>query len=135
MPHRHAISDADWERVKDLPPGRPGRPGWLAADDRRFPDAALGIARTGPLAGLAGAVGELELRLAAVRPVGRKGTRASVSEAPQDPDLEWRIVDPTVIRAHPSAAGARKNGAAAAARGSGPAVAVGAGWAPRSTSP
>ncbi len=34
MPHRHAISDADWERIKDPPPGRPGQTGWLARDYR-----------------------------------------------------------------------------------------------------
>ena len=44
---RHAISDADWDRIKDLLPGRPGQPGWRAADNRRFIDAVLWIARTG----------------------------------------------------------------------------------------
>lgn len=38
---RHAISDVDWEWVKDLFPTR-GR----AADNRRFLDAVLWIART-----------------------------------------------------------------------------------------
>jgi transposase len=45
--HRHAISDADWERIKDLLPGRPGQPGWVAKDNRLFIDAVLWIAKTG----------------------------------------------------------------------------------------
>ncbi len=56
---------------------------------------------------------------------------SSVFEALQDPDLEWLIVDSTVIRAHPAAAGAGKKGTAAAVSGSRPSVAVGAGSAPR----
>src|SRR5262249_22285772 len=44
---RHAISDADWERIKDLLPGREGQTGWIAADNRRFIDAVLWIAKTG----------------------------------------------------------------------------------------
>jgi transposase len=26
MLHRHAIADADWERIEDFLPGRPGQP-------------------------------------------------------------------------------------------------------------
>ena len=44
---RQAISDADWDRIKGRRPGRPGQPGWVAAANRRFVDAVLGIARTG----------------------------------------------------------------------------------------
>ena len=38
MPYRHAISDADWERIQDLLPGRPGQTGWRARDNRLFLD-------------------------------------------------------------------------------------------------
>jgi len=41
MRHRHAISDADWNRIKDLLPGRPGQTGWIANDNRLFVDAVL----------------------------------------------------------------------------------------------
>ena len=47
MLSRHAISDADWERIKDLLPGRPGQPGWTAKENRLFVDAVLWIAKTG----------------------------------------------------------------------------------------
>jgi transposase len=47
MLHRHAISDADWNRIKDLLPVRSGQTGWVAKDNRLFVDAVLWIARTG----------------------------------------------------------------------------------------
>jgi transposase len=45
--HRHAISDADWDRIKDLLPGQRGQHGGVAKDNRRFLDAVLWVARTG----------------------------------------------------------------------------------------
>jgi len=47
MQHRHAISDAHWERIKDLLPGKPGDPGVTAKDNRLLVDAVLWIAKTG----------------------------------------------------------------------------------------
>ena len=38
----------------------------------------------------------------------KKGIWLRVFEVLQDPDLEWLILDSTVIRAHPRAAGAKK---------------------------
>jgi hypothetical protein len=48
-----------------------------------------------------------------------------------DPDMEHLIIDSTIVRAHPCAAGAPKKGAASKLR---PWVAAGAGSAPKSTS-
>ena len=132
MSHRHAISDADWARVKDLLPGRPGQPGWVAADNRRFLDAVLWIAHTGaPWRDLPERLGNWNSAWRRFDRWARKGTWAAVFEALQDADLEWLIVDSTVIRAHPCAAGAKKKWTAPAARGSRPSAVVGAGSAPR----
>ena len=38
----------------------------------------------------------------------KKGVWEQVSNALQDPDLEWLMLDATIIRAHVHAAGARK---------------------------
>ena len=51
MHHRHAIRDEDWDRIKDLLPGREGLRGVTAKDNRLFRDAVLWI-------GDAGSVGE-----------------------------------------------------------------------------
>src|ERR671927_1091102 len=44
---RHAITDADWDRIKHLLPGQPGQHGKVAKDNRLFLDAVLWIAKTG----------------------------------------------------------------------------------------
>ena len=44
---RHALTDAEWERIEHLLPGRPGQTGWLAKDNRLFLDAVLYVGRTG----------------------------------------------------------------------------------------
>lgn len=131
---RHAISDADWARIEHLPPGRPGQLGWVAADNRRFLDAVLWIARTGaPWRDLPDRLGNWNSAWRRFDRWARKGTWTRVFEARQDPDLEWLILDSTVIRAHPCAAGAPKKRTAPAARTSRRWAAAGAGSGPRST--
>ena len=106
---RHAISDADWARIEHRLPGRPGQPGWVAVDNRLFFDAVLWIGRTGaPWRDLPERFGKWNSAWRRFDRWATKGTWQIVFDALQDPDLEWRIVDSTVIRAHPCAAGAKK---------------------------
>jgi transposase len=134
MLHRHALSDAHWDRIKGLLPGRPGQTGWLAGDNRLFVDAVLWIARTGaPWRDLPERFGNWNSAWRRFDRWARKGTWAAVFEALQDPDLEWLILDSTVIRAHPCAAGAPKKPTAPGARKLRRWAAVGAGSGPRST--
>lgn len=136
MGHRHAISDADWNRLSELLPGRPGQTGWLAVDNRLFIDAVLWIAKTGaPWRDLPPRFGNWNSVWKRFDRWARKGTWAMVFEALQDPDLEWLILDSTVIRAHPCAAGAPKKRTAAAVRTNKPWAAVVADLEPRSTPP
>jgi transposase len=109
MLHRHAISDADWDRIKDLLPGRPGQAGWLASDNRLFVDAVLWIGKTGaPWRDLPERFGNWNSVWKRFDRWCRKGTWQQVFAVLGDPDLEWLILDSTVIRAHPHAAGAKK---------------------------
>lgn len=109
MLHRHAISDSDWERIRDLLPGGPGRSGWVAADNRLFIDAVLWILKTGaPWRDLPERFGNWNSVWKRFDRWARKGTWKIVFDMLQDPDLEWLIFDSTVIRAHPCAAGAKK---------------------------
>ena len=127
---RHAISDANWDRVKDLLPGRPGLPGKVAKDNRLFLDAVLWVARTGaPWRDLPERFGNWNSAWRRFDRWARKGVWQRIFETLQDPDLEWLILDSTVVRAHQHAAG-QKGGRRArrwAARA--------AGSARRSTSP
>ena len=134
MPHRHAISDAAWVRIEHLLPGRPGQPGWTAADNRLFLDAVLWIAKTGaPWRDLPERFGKWNSVWRRFDRWSRKGTWRRVFEALQDPDLEWLILDSTIIRAHPHAAGAKKKVTAAAVSRSRPWAAAGVASGRRST--
>lgn len=134
MGHRHAISDADWDRIKDLLPGRPGQTGWVAKDNRRFIDAVLWVAKTGaPWRDLPDRFGPWNSVWKRFDRWCRKGTWRRIFEALQDPDLEWFIMDSTVIRAHPCAAGAPKKRTGPGGRRSRRWAAAGAGSGPRRT--
>jgi transposase len=106
MRHRHAIEDAEWDRVKDLLPGRPGLHGKEAKDNRLFVDAVLWIAKTGaPWRDLPERFGNWNSTWRRFDRWARKGVWERVWQALQDPDLEWLILDSTVVRAHQHAAG------------------------------
>src|SRR3954463_4754490 len=116
MLHRHAISDADWGRIKELLPGQPGQHGGVAGDNRLFIDAVLYVGRTGiPWA-------DLPARFGNPNSIGRRfhrwaqaGRWDPILAALRDPDLDVLILDWTAVRAHPCAAGANKSGTAPAA--------------------
>jgi transposase len=131
MPYRHAIRDEDWERIKGLLPGKKGDPGVTAKDNRLFIDAVLWIAKTGaPWRDLPGRFGKWNSVWRRLDRWARKGIWRKLFGLFQDEDLEWLILDSTVIRAHPHAAGARKKKTAAGSRAW---ARAGAGGAPRST--
>ena len=126
---RHEISDEHWERIKDLLPGQPRDPGVTAKDNRLFVNAVLWIAKTGaPWRDLPERFGNWNSIWRRFDRWGTKGVWKRVFEALQDPDLEWLIIDSTVVRAHQHAAG-KKGGEAMR-----PSAVPGADSARRSTS-
>jgi transposase len=134
MAHRHAISDADWDRIKHLLPGQRGQHGGVAKDNRRFLDAVLWIARTGA------AWADLPERLGNGNSQWRRFDRWSprgrwdpILAALRDPDLDVLVLDSTAVRAHPCAAGAKKKGTGPAARAIRRSAAAAGGSGPRST--
>src|SRR3954462_5983297 len=103
---RHEIKDEDWERIKDLLPGQPGDPGVTAKDNRLFVNAVLWIAKTGaPWRDLPERFGPWGSVWKRFDRWSKKGAWKRVFEELQDPDLEWIIIDSTVVRAHQHAAG------------------------------
>lgn len=123
MPARHAISDADWARIKGLLPARGPK-----ADDRRFVDAVLWINRTGcPWRDLPARFGNWNSVWRRFRRWAEAGVLQKVLAEVRDPDVSTLILDSTVVRAHPAAAGASKKKARR------PSAGVAAGSAPRST--
>ena len=103
---RHEIKDEDWGRIKDMLPGQPGDPGVTAKDNRLFVNAVLWIAKTGaPWRDLPERFGPWGSVWKRFDRWAKKGVWERVFEALQDPDLEWVIIDSTVVRAHQHAAG------------------------------
>ena len=134
MGRRHEISDADWDRIKDLLPGQPGQHGGVAADNRRFLNAVLYVARTGiPWRDLPERLGDWNTQWRRFDRWAKAGRFAALAAVFRDPDLDLLILDSTIIRAHPCAAGQKKSGTGRAARTSKPSAGVGAGSGPRST--
>lgn len=112
---RHAISNADWDRVKGLLPGRGPK-----ADNRLFVDAVLWVARTGsPWRDLPGRFGNWNSAWRRFRRWAAAGVWGKVLAAVRDPDVSTLILDSTVVRAHPHAAGAPKKPAPSPPAGAG----------------
>src|SRR5947209_12575386 len=134
MGHRYEISDADWDRLKGHLPGQRGQHGGVARDNRRFINAVLWVARTGAAwADLPERLGNPNTQWRRFDRWAAQGRWDPILAALRDPDLDVLILDSTAVRAHPCAAGAKKNGTAPAARPSRPSAAAAAASAPRST--
>jgi transposase len=110
--HRHAIKDDQWERIKDMLPGRAQCPGITAKDNRLFIDAVLWIARTGaPWRDLPTRFGPWNSVWRRFDRWSKKGVWERIMTELGDPDFDKLILDSTVIRAHQHAAG-KKGGQA-----------------------
>lgn len=106
---RYEITDGQWELVAPLLPGKAGDVGRTACDNRLFLNAVLWVARSGaPWRDLPERFGPWNSVYVRFRRWARKGVWEVVFRALQDPDLEWLMVDSTVVRAHQHAAGKKK---------------------------
>jgi transposase len=87
-------------------PGQPGGHGGVAKDNRLFINAVWYVTKTGiPWKDLPERFGKWDTVYHRFNQWSKKGVWRRVFEAVQDPDLEWLMVDSTVIRAHHHAAG------------------------------
>src|SRR3954470_111606 len=133
---RHDLPAADWDRVKDLLPGRPGQHGGVAADNRRFVDAIRYLAKTGiAWADLPTHFGKPNSLWQRYNRRRQRGVWQRVAGALRDDDTEWLSVDSSCARATAAAAGAKKKRTAPAASRPRRWAAAGAGSGPRSTRP
>ena len=104
-------SDEASSRIEHLLPGRPESPG-TTADDRLFVNAVLRIALTGaPGRDLPERFGNWNSVFQRFNRWAQRGVWGRVMEAlGDDADLEWLLIDSTVVRAHQRAAGAETKG-------------------------
>ena len=108
---RYGLHDDQWERIKDLLPGRPGSVGVTAADNQLFVDAVLYRYRAGvPWR-------DLPERFGHWKNVHRRFSRWAKSggvwkrifeHLATEADNEYAMLDSTIVRAHQHSAGAQK---------------------------
>jgi transposase len=115
MTRRYALRDDQWDRIKDLLPGREGHVGVTAKDNRLFVEAVLYRYRAGiPWR-------DLPERFGPWKAVHTRFTRWAASgvwertfkHLAQDADNEYAMIDSTIVRAHQHSAGAQKKTARA----------------------
>src|SRR4029450_1176551 len=106
-----ALRDDQWERIKGLVPGGTKGKRGPRTNNRRFLDALLWMARTGAR------WRDLPARLGDHQAVKRRYYRwiergvldEMLAVLAREADLEWLMIDSTIVRAHQHAAGARRS--------------------------
>lgn len=106
---RHALRDDQWERIKDLLPGRAGAVGVTAVDNRLFVEAVLYRYHTGiPWRDLPTAFGPFRQVHTRYRRWAKTGVWERVfAVLAADADHEYAMIDSTIVRAHQHSAGAK----------------------------
>jgi transposase len=116
--NRYALRDEQWERIKDLLPGKPGDVGVTAGDNRRFVEAVLFRYRAvipwrDPWSGQGQALpenfGGWKNTHRRFSRWAKKGRWLQVLEhLTTEADNEYAMIDSTIVRAHQHSAGAPK---------------------------
>ena len=110
MTRRYAMRDDQWERIKNLLPGREETVGVTAKDNRLFVEAVLYRYRAGiPWRDLPERFGDFRV----VHTRFSRWAASSVWESvfkhlAEDADNEYAMIDSTIVRAHQHSAGAQK---------------------------
>ena len=107
------MHDDEWDRIKDLLPGREGDPGATAKDNRLFIEAVLYRYRTGmPWRDLPERFGDWKAVHTRFTRWAKAGVWARVfKHLATDADNEYAMIDSTIVRAHQHSAGAQKKSA------------------------
>ena len=108
--HRDGLRDDQWDRIKDLLPGRKGHVGGTAPDNRLFVDAVLYRYRTGiPWRDLPAHFGSWKSTHQRFSRWCKSGVFERIlNHLASDADTEYVMIDATIVRAHQHSAGARK---------------------------
>nr|WP_245894799.1 IS5 family transposase [Nostoc cycadae] len=109
MTRRYALRDDQWERIKDLLPGREGYVGVTAKDNRLFVEAVLYRYRAGiPWRDLPGRFRDCRVIHTRFSRWSKTGVWEKVFQhLADDADNEYAMIDSTIVRAHQHSAGAK----------------------------
>jgi len=112
MASRYELSQAQWEKIKDLLPGRKEYVGRTAADNRQFVNGVLWVLRSGAR------WHDLPERYGKYKSVHKRFVRWAHSGVwervfhalVRDSKNQYLMLDSTIVRAHQQAATGRKKG-------------------------
>lgn len=110
MDYRHALTDEQWEKLKDHLPGKKSDPGQTAKDNRLFINAVMWISRTGaPWRDLPEDLGKWSNVHKRFTRWSKKGVWQMIfNTLAVNGDTQWLMIDSTIIRVHQHAAGGAK---------------------------
>ena len=109
MRRRHELTDAQWNQIQDLLPGKEGDPGRTAADNRLFVNAVLYVLKTGiPWEDVPARYGKSNTVWKRFDRWCAAGVWERLARALGEPDLEEVQLDSTSIKAHPVASTGRR---------------------------
>jgi transposase len=113
MISRYGLRDDQWDRIKDILPGRSDTVGVTAKDNRLFVEAVLYRYRAGiPWRDLPERFGDWKVVHVRHSRWSKRGVWESLfRHLAQDADNEYMMIDATIVRAHQHSAGAVKKGA------------------------
>ncbi|AUD06951.1 IS5/IS1182 family transposase [Spirosoma pollinicola] len=107
---RYEITDQQWSKIALFLPGKVGDVGRSTVDNRLFVNAVLWIARSGaPWRDLPERFGPWNSVYRRFRRWAKADIWKNVFEELQEPDLDWLMIDSTIVRAHQHAAGPKKS--------------------------
>ena len=106
---RFVVTDAFWKRLEVHLPGKAGDAGATAKNNRLFLEAVFWRVRTGsPWRDLPPTFGNWNSQFRRFRRWARTGVFESLFNAmSDDPDLEYALIDGTIVQAHHKASGAK----------------------------
>jgi transposase len=106
---RTVLTDARWQRIAPLLPGKKGDPGRSGDDNRRSLEGILWIVRTGaPWRDLPDVFGNWFTVWKRFRRWALKGVFEKVFKALSgEPDMEYALIDGTIVKVHRHGTGAK----------------------------
>lgn len=110
MSFRKHLRADQWDRIKDALPGKVGDTGRSGTDNRRFVEGVIWIGRNGACwRSLPAEYGPWSGVHKRFKRWSDKGIWQMIfNTLTEDIDMEWVMIDPTIIRAHQQASGAHK---------------------------
>ena len=106
---RFVLTDAQWAKIEPHCLGKPSDPGRSGKDNRLFLEAVLWIARTGsPWRDLPAVFGNWSTAYTRYRDWVKAGVFKRIFDAvSDDPDMEYAMVDATIVKVHRHGQGAK----------------------------